>query len=462
MTEEKEVDTEKKDDSIEENEIAIPIEEIDEIGETATDQTKGLSGDKENTEDIKINEPDISTKKSKIAIAASVIGLIAIAISALSGYFLSAKISDITNNIESIKGAIPLDKINKNAEEIKKQQNVINSIDESVDSELKNIAQKSRDALGSYLVKLESEIDEVKKGQLLVENDLGKIKRVALQKKLDWTLSEVKFLINIADHKLKFQQDIDTAIEALAAAEIKLKNLNDIGLMNLREVIRGDINLLTITKKPDIYKIADTLKELEAMVRDLPTKKPIMSELPKGNNINSEGKDPKGWDERKNRAWTTFKSSIKDYIVVRDSKQKKEPFISPQERKYLDQNIELKIQTALISLSNQDGIMFKKEIKHIEKWIRDHFDSNKTEVYNALKILAKLEAIEINPKIPSIENSIVAIEAEQAKHYQERIKERVKEDVGVNISSKVKTKVMPKVLPNTLEKKAPNAAKGEL
>ncbi|THB63823.1 MAG: hypothetical protein D6B27_11480, partial [Gammaproteobacteria bacterium] len=81
----------------------------------------------------------------------------------------------------------------------------------------------------------------------------------------------------------------------------------------------------------------------------------------------------------------------------------------------LNQNIELKIQTALIALSNLDAVMFKRDLAAIEEWIMANFDNNDSKVAKAKEIIWEIKRADIHPQIPKLTNSINALNLELAK-----------------------------------------------
>ncbi len=407
---------------------SVNLEESNDVSDEGVQQEITTAEVTEKKEYVDVPKPqtDIDNKVPPVIVKKQmglVIALISIFISlavVAGGYYIFLQ-QENTNN--KIKASIPNEKIKQLTAAISNQKNMVVSLEDSLAGELTKIATKSRGLLGQEIVRLEKELQKNKQGQLVLENDIGQIKKVAVKRKLDWTLSEVKYLINIASHKLTFQQDIPTAVAALATAEQKIRDLRNEELYDLRQAIVDDINNLKGTKLPSIEAIAKKLSALEKKIRELPTKKPVMS-IAKQQVIADEepvsASEDITWEQRADRAWTIFKKSLSDYIVLRDDDSEYEPLMSPQKREYLNQNIELKIQTSLIALANIDGTMFNHNMIAIDKWITTYFDNNDGEVMKVKEMIWELKRTEINPTIPGVEQSLKLLEIEQAKLYKKR------------------------------------------
>ena len=392
------------------NEIATEASETD----VATEETpEEISASPAPEEQVSQNKTE-KKKSSGGAIFLSLLAIVAAGLALAGSYYLYKQQTVISKKLPGFLPKAELQSsLNKgiNAKTAKLDSDIAN-LNELLDSKIDEIATASEKKVASRVNTLNQRVDSLREQNkqlqnrlVVMSNRVNKIEKVALEQELKWVLQEVKYLITIAGHKLTFQQDIQTAVAALTTADEKLKSLRNSDLFELRQAIAADKNLLLTVKLPDIDAIAEQLLALEKTIRTLPTKKPT---------FNPKIKDKKE-NKGSSRAWSTFKDSISDYVVIRNSDSKVKPFISLQEREYLNQNIELKIQTALIALSNLDAVMFKRDLAAIEEWIMANFDNNDSKVAKAKEIIWEIKRADIHPQIPKLTNSINALNLELAK-----------------------------------------------
>jgi len=77
-----------------------------------------------------------------------------------------------------------------------------------------------------------------------------------------WIIAEAEYLLTVASHRLSLEQDIGTAIAALTAADQRLKQVGDPGVLNVRREIAKEINALRSVEMPDIIGMAFELASL--------------------------------------------------------------------------------------------------------------------------------------------------------------------------------------------------------
>ena len=72
----------------------------------------------------------------------------------------------------------------------------------------------------------------------------------------DWALAEVEYLLIIAMHRLLLEEDVMTALAAMEAADLRLKDLGNPGLLPVRQQLATDINQLRSVNLADIAGMA--------------------------------------------------------------------------------------------------------------------------------------------------------------------------------------------------------------
>ena len=378
-------------------------------------------------------ESNVTVVKSKFAVFLSVLSLLSIAALAYGGYYLWQQQQQQTQNIkqqqQTINEIVETHDFSSSIKDIRsnlnKQMEQIGNVGKQVDVKINKISKDTSAKIGSEVVRLERELDKEKGRRRGLERDIDRLMDIAAKNKLDWALAEVHYLATIANNRLTFNKDLTTAIAALETANEKIRRQQDQRLYSVRQRIVDDINALKAVKLPPLVKIAEMLNEIEMKIRELPVPKPQIGlasgiiepkatdkQDPTQGEASQEGMGV--WRKKVNRAISTFKDTLKDYVVIHHDTEKVVPIMNPETREYLNQNLELKIQTMRISLANRDQQLFSSNLNIIESWVNRYFDKNDPKVLDTVKQIWELKKVELNPQLPNISATIDIILAEKS------------------------------------------------
>ncbi len=373
----------------------------------------------------------VTIVKSKFAIFLSLVSIAMILAVAYGGYYLwqqqkvlqqgQEKLAVVTQEIDY---GTSISAIRKNLDA---QAEEFAGISGAIDTKINNIAKAGSNKLGKEVVRLEQELDKGRAERKGLARDIDRLMDIAAKNKLDWALAEVHYLATIANNRLIFNKDIKTAIAALETANEKIRMQRDKRLYGIRQTIVDDINSLRAVKVPPLVQIAAMLNDIEMKIRELPVPEPkinlenspkpseqiaaidVKKDVPE-----EEKEDTPGWRRRVDRAYSTFKETLKEYVVVNYDAEDITPIMSADSREYLNQNLELKVQTMRISLANRDQELFSNNLEIIESWVSRYFDKNDPKVLETIKMIWELKKIKLNPELPDVSKTIDVILAEKA------------------------------------------------
>ncbi len=404
-------------------------ENVDPLVETEEDFAE--TDNEEEIEEIAA-ETHITVVKSKFAVFLGLLSLVLIAGVAYSVYYIwqqQIKLQQQQQDIAKITEKQDFsDSIRAIRQNLNQQAEEFGGIDKQVDAKFKNFDQKitkqTSAKIGSEVVRIERELDKEKSKRKGLERDIDRLMDIAAKNKLDWALAEVHYLATIANNRLTFNKDLKTAVAALETANEKIRRQQDQRLYNLRQRIVDDINDLKAVKLPPLVKIAQMLNDIEMKIRELPVPKPqiglesgklLHNTSDKQDQAQGEAQEEMGvWRKKVNRAISTFKETLNDYIVIHHDEDGVVPIMTAETREYLNQNLELKIQTMRISLANRDQKLFSTNLEIIESWVNRYFDKNDAKVLKTVKMIWELKKINLNPELPNISETIDVILAEKA------------------------------------------------
>lgn len=218
---------------------------------------------------------------------------------------------------------------------------------------------------------------------------------------LFWRVSEVEYLLTVANHRLMLEGDVLTARTALQDADNRLRTIADPGLIPVREKISQEINQLNSVSLPDIPGLAAQLSGMIENVNQLPF---VKKELALESDSTPEAE--KEFTGVGNFLKTVWRDLVDGLFKVQRSDQAIEPLLPPEEKIYLVYNLELKLEQARIALLNRETALFRMNLEDVRQSVATYFDRESASVTNLLQTVAELKQVELRPQLPDISASL--------------------------------------------------------
>ncbi|MCG8312879.1 MAG: uroporphyrinogen-III C-methyltransferase [Pseudomonadales bacterium] len=109
--------------------------------------------------------------------------------------------------------------------------------------------------------------------------------------------------------------------------------------------------------------------------------------------------------------WFEVKSFFKSLVrVQRVADGEIKPLLLPDQQAYLEQNMLLLFEQAQLALLRADQQVFKASLLEVEDRVRQYLRTNTTPAQAFLKSVGALANKNIEPSIPSIEQSVRAVQ----------------------------------------------------
>ena len=283
---------------------------------------------------------------------------------------------------------------------------------ESLDSEISDTSQQQK----SLVQKTQLSEQNQQAMQATLEQMSQQLKELAIEKgkePLFWRVSEVEYLLSVANHRLILEKDVATAQTALEDADKRLKTIGDPGLIPVRNKVANEISLLKQVNLPDIAGMASQLSSMAVTVENMPFVK-------SARNLDSMEKpgQPAETEDSIGFVRRVLKDIASGLFTIQRSDKPIEPLLPPQEKQFLKHNLNLKIEEARIALLNQDTDLFLKNLDAIEQWTRKYFDAQDPAVANLLETVSALTKVELQPALPDISNSLRELRTWMSQHKQ--------------------------------------------
>lgn len=224
----------------------------------------------------------------------------------------------------------------------------------------------------------------------------------------DWAIAEVEHLFIIAMHRLLLEKDVTMALVTLEAADLRLKDLKDPNLLPVRQQLSKDLNQLRAVHQADITGMAIYLTDLIKLSVDLPFKSAVLMRADTEISKNGDQADANPvWKKIPRLLW----EEIKSLFVIQRTGETQQVLLLPREEYFLIQNLQLKLESARLSVLRGDSGNLYASIAIIQSWLHQYFNTNDAAVINVMEALEKMQGIELQPVLPDISSSMESLRA---------------------------------------------------
>ena len=263
------------------------------------------------------------------------------------------------NNVEEIRGSQYIE-FTELIEKERKNQKVITD-----DINSKMIQIKEEQDIHTNLI--QSLINKTNNNQELYQNDSKGAKEA-------WLISEIEYLLKIADSQYTLTGDIEKSIHALNLAMSSLKETNNPNLNNVKQAVEDEIKTLNNIKVYDSEDLIDVIDQYIEKIDFLEIK----------SSLNTKEQSIKDNDPSQFQAWASAKKAFKEIISIRRNEQinsyrelqMNNDFISIQLKKLLDD--------AKLALIIKNKLIYQETIINIITWLKKYYDQEDKDIKEML------------------------------------------------------------------------------
>lgn len=209
----------------------------------------------------------------------------------------------------------------------------------------------------------------------------------------EWTQSETRYLIKLANDKVQLENNVPAAILLLKMADKLVSEMKDGETLALRQAIAQDISSLQSVPVVDITGLYLRLTALSGKIDQLALiNKPTMTQA----KTNSE--TPTSWWQRGlHHTW----EGLREVVVVRYNETGKLPLIPPDLQVYFYQNVQAVILEARWALLHGESTIYKNSLNEAITWIKEYAIQN-TNTQSTMNELNELANMDIHPTVPAM------------------------------------------------------------
>ena len=246
------------------------------------------------------------------------------------------------------------------------------------------------------------------------QDTLEKLYRDLAGNREEWVLAEIEQGVTLAAQQLRLAANIQGAVLALQSAEVRLAGSNNPQFVALHKVILRDLDRLRALPQVDVAGMNGRLESVIAAVDSLPlaingrpreeSKQRELSDLSDPND--SPLVSLAFWQ----RVAADFWREVRSLVRIQRFDREEPALLSPGQAFFLRENLKLRLLNARLALLAHDQWTFRSELKLAHFWVDRYFDSRETSVSTTRESLNQLSATEINIELPSLNESLSAIQ----------------------------------------------------
>lgn len=222
-----------------------------------------------------------------------------------------------------------------------------------------------------------------------------------------WMAAEAAYLLQVADHRLRLDADLATAIGALEAADGRLRDTGDPSWIGVREIIAAEITRLKGIDIIDRAGLSIRFSGLAQQVRGLKiggTEPLPEAQRPGVARATSEPAE-RSWKTVLNDGWAGFKS----VMVVRHHGKQVNAMLPPDQQYFVYQNLRLQLEAARMSLLRGDQPLYDASLEIAGQWLEEFFDGNDPATRSMQREIGELKQIVVQPALPDVSASLIAL-----------------------------------------------------
>ena len=252
---------------------------------------------------------------------------------------------------------------------------------------------------------LNAEIEQLQQ-QLVQMQAQAEEAPVAEQVNLDWKILEAEFLLRMANQKLQLEADINSAVLLLEDADESLIESGNNSVLNVRRSVANDLSLLRSTELVDTEGIYIRLSNLSNRVEEIDL---LGSMRENFESRRSEDSTPVEIGAGTNSFVDSTYDFLSSIFVWRKWEENPAAMLVPGQETTIKQSLRLMLEQAQYAMFSQDQQLYSRSLANSKAWL-ERYAVTDTAVGQAMLVeLNELGSIDINPSLPSLENSLSLI-----------------------------------------------------
>jgi uncharacterized protein HemX len=339
-------------------------------------------------------KPPKPEKRSNGGLWLAIIFLLIVLLAGAGFYFLS----QLRDKQEGLGGEVKSEltrQINDYQKQLTAIQSQISALQSEIAGKEDHFSKTLSDFSDLHSQKIETTRKELSDKVTQVQRQLGKTRG-------DWLVADAEYLLSVASERLHLVGDINTTREALEAADQRLRESGDSGVIKVREQIASEIAMVQKIQLADIIGLYGGIQALEAEVSKLDLFLPYAGKplTPPEQVDNSEA-----ISEDTNQIINTAIHQLEDIVTIKRSEKPIKEILSQEQAEFIKQQLKIKLEMLKIALVQQNDNLFQTTLDDTISWASQHFTAD-ANYNNFIEQVKKLKSEKLRSQLPDISKSL--------------------------------------------------------
>ena len=221
-----------------------------------------------------------------------------------------------------------------------------------------------------------------------------------------WKILEGQYLINIANQKLRLEGDVVTAISQLEIADQALVDSASSSVFAVRQAIAGDLQKLRNIEVLDREGIYLRLDSLLAEMENIDPLNSMRTEFE--NRRNAESQPSQSGSDANNFLDSSFEF-LGSIFVWREWEETPQAMLALGQDDLIKQNLRLMLEQAQLALLMRDNSLYQQAMAKSQDWFQRFAVTDSLQGQILTDEINQLRAIDINPLLPALSQSLALI-----------------------------------------------------
>ncbi|MBT5223472.1 MAG: enzyme of heme biosynthesis [Gammaproteobacteria bacterium] len=274
----------------------------------------------------------------------------------------------------------------------------ITSLSAEVGSKETDYQRKLNEQSDLHNERLSNSFARLKESIQHIQRQLGKTRG-------DWLVADAEYLLSVASRRLHLMGDVSTTIEALKAADIRLRESGDTAAFKVRSQIAKEISAVKKVQVADVVGIYSKLEMLEEDVAKLNVFLPYSGKAKDQQQAReTASEDIKSTDDI-NDVLNNVLVEIEGIVTIKHLDTPVNAILSPQQKAFITEQLSTKLVIVKLALVQHDDVLYQAGIADVQQWLSKNF-TNDAAYKNFNSELEQLKKIKIRSNFPDISQSL--------------------------------------------------------
>jgi len=236
-----------------------------------------------------------------------------------------------------------------------------------------------------------------------------------------WQLAEAEYLLRLANQRLAMEQASASAIALLKAADIIIRDSEQVGAYGIRRAIAADLAALTLVPSVDVegvYAGLAALSGLAAQLTFLPPRSDAlaMQNIPQANLLPSAvpaAVETGNWTQPIWQGVKTLGSSVwgelKQLVKVQSRTQEDQQLLTPAAELLVRMRIEMALSQTQVALLRRQQTIYDQSLVGVKQLLAQYYRSSDPVAQAMYTQIDTLDEVKVLVNMPNISGSLVAL-----------------------------------------------------